>query len=51
MNKTALVLRIRWYDEKAGRYRTAVAYVGENGIEPNVPYRLNDQHEFVRADA
>ena len=43
-------LRIRWYDNKANRYRTAVAYVGENGIEPNVPYRLNENHEFVRAE-
>jgi hypothetical protein len=42
-------LRIRWYDSKADRYRTAIAYVGEGGIEPNVAYRLDDKHEFVRA--
>ena len=29
-------IRIRWHDGK--RFRTAVGYVGENGIEPNVPY-------------
>jgi len=23
--------------------------IGENGLEPNVPYKLNDKHEFVRA--
>ena len=31
------------------RYRIAVAYVGENGIEPNVDYCVNDSGEFVRA--
>ena len=40
-------LRIRWYDYDAGRYRTEIAYVGENGIKPNVAYRLNDEHRFV----
>jgi hypothetical protein len=42
-------LRIRWYDSKADRYRLAIAYVGEDGIEPNVAYRLDDEHKFVRA--
>ena len=40
-------LRIRWCDYGAGRYRTEIAYVGENGIKPNVAYRLNDEHRFV----
>ena len=40
-------LRIRWFDYGAGRYRTEIAYVGENGIKPNVAYRLNDEHRFV----
>ena len=31
------------------RYRIAVAYVGEDGIEPNVDYRVTDDGEFVRA--
>ena len=44
-------LRIGWWDQKSDRRRTAVAYVGENGIEPNVKYKLNDAHEFVRAEA
>jgi hypothetical protein len=42
------ILQIKWYD--GNRYRIATAYVGENGILPNVPYRLNDAGEFVRAD-
>ena len=33
----------------ANRYRTAIAYVGENGSKPNVSYRLDDNHEFVEA--
>ncbi|NII73217.1 hypothetical protein FHW84_001786 [Dyella sp. SG562] len=40
-------LRIHWWDAKAERYRTQIAYVGENGIKPNVAYRLNEKREFV----
>ena len=40
-------LRIRWYDAESNRYRTEIAYVGENGIKANTPYHLNDKHEFV----
>ena len=31
------------------RCRIAVAYVGEDGIEPNVDYRVTDAGEFVKA--
>ena len=37
-------LRIRWWN---GRYRTAVAYVGEDGIKVNTAYRLNKCGIFV----
>ena len=30
-------------------YRTSVAYVGENGIEPNIAYKLDCHGKFVRA--
>jgi len=40
-------LIIEWYD--GSRYRTAVAYVGENGIEPNVAYKLDDDGNFIKA--
>ena len=43
-------LRIRYWDAKADRWRTAIAYVGENGIKTGVAYRLNGKHEFVEAD-
>jgi hypothetical protein len=41
-------LCIRYWDSKANRYRTAIAYVGEDGIEANVAYRLDDQHKFKK---
>jgi hypothetical protein len=40
---------IRWYDAKAVRYRTAVGYVGEDGIQANVAYHLDDDHKFVKS--
>ena len=40
---------IRHWDSKADRYRVKVAYVGEDGIEPNVAYRLDDKLNFVKA--
>ena len=40
-------LRIKYWDSTASRYRTAIAYVGEDGIKPNVAYKLDDNHEFV----
>ena len=42
-------LRIRYWDSEARRYRTAIAYVGEGAIEPNVAYKLDKNHNFVRA--
>ena len=42
------ILQIKWYD--GSRYRIATAYVGENGILPNTPYRLDRAGNFVRAD-
>ena len=41
-------IRIRYYDPKSDRYRAAVACVGEDGIEPNTAYVLDDAHRFVR---
>jgi hypothetical protein len=43
-------LQLRWWDAASSRSRLVVAYVGEDGIEPDVPYRLDDaDHRFVRA--
>ncbi len=41
-------IRIKYYDYKNERYRTKSGYVGEDGIEANVPYRLNENFGFVR---
>ncbi len=41
------ILLLRRWDEQANRYRIETGYVGENGIKPNTPYRLNDNGEFV----
>lgn len=41
-------LRIRYWDSKADRYRTVIAYVGEDGIEAGQPYKLDDNHKFVK---
>ena len=40
-------IALTYYDGE--RYRIAVAYVGEGGIEPNVNYRVTDAGEFVEA--
>ena len=40
------ILNIKYYN---GRYRVATAYVGENGILPNVKYKLDENHNFVEA--
>ena len=37
------ILLLSFYSD---RKRVVTAYVGENGIKPNTPYRLNEVHEF-----
>jgi hypothetical protein len=41
------ILSLKWFDGK--RTRIVTAYVGEDGIEPNVAYKLDDNGKFVRA--
>jgi hypothetical protein len=41
------ILQIVWLDKKAKRYRVFTAYVGEEGIKANTPYRLDDEGKFV----
>ena len=40
---------IRYYDKKADRMRTKVGYIGEDGLLPDVFYKLNKDNEFVPA--
>jgi hypothetical protein len=42
------MLQIYYYDRN-DRRRIATAYVGENGIQPNVKYRLDGNAKFVEA--
>jgi len=42
-------IRIKFWDKKSQRDRTAQGYIGEDGLEPNVAYKLNTKNEFVRA--
>ena len=44
------IIQIKWWDDKAGRYRLTTGYVGEDGIEANTKYHLVDT-KFVRVDA
>ena len=37
------------YIDSDGHKRIAVAYVGEDGIAPNVWYKVNDKGEFIKA--
>ena len=44
------VLVLLYWDEKKGRPRAVVGYVGEEGIKAGVLYRLNDEHRFVTVE-
>jgi hypothetical protein len=41
------ILYLTWWDSKHDRCRMVCAYVGENGIKPNVKYTLDEKHEPV----
>ena len=43
-------IQIKWWNDKAGRYRITTGYVGEDGIEANTKYHLVDT-KLVRVDA
>ena len=42
-------ITIKWRDAKACRSRLAVGYIGENGLKPNVKYKLDDNGNFIEA--
>jgi hypothetical protein len=42
-------LILEYWDPESMRYRVQVAYVGENGIKPNVAYQLDSEGRFVEA--
>ena len=40
-------ISIAWYDPAKKKWSRSCAEVGENGIKPNVPYRVNVEGKFV----
>ena len=42
------ILNLRWWDGK--RYRIATFYVGEDGIEPNQPYKVDEKGRPVKVE-
>jgi hypothetical protein len=40
---------IKYWDGDRDRYRIKIGYIGEDGLKPNTPYKLNQQNEFVDA--
>lgn len=45
------MLIVKWFDDLSERCRIAVGYVGEDGIEANTPYKLDDRGNFVAAES
>ena len=43
-------MAIRSWDEKQQRRRFTIGYIGEDGLEPNVAYRLDENGKFIRAE-
>ena len=43
-------IALAWWDDGAKRFRLEVAYIGENGIEPNVMYELDEDHKFSKVE-
>jgi hypothetical protein len=40
-------IQLKYWDGE--RTRIVTGYIGENGLEPNVPYKLDENHQFVKA--
>ena len=38
------IIQIKYYD--GNRYRIKIGYIGEDGLKPNIKYKLNDKFEF-----
>ena len=40
---------LKYWDDKNSRYRLQIGYIGENGLKPGVPYRLDKNNQFIEA--
>ena len=43
------IIQLRYWD--GDRYRVAIGYIGEGGLEPGVKYKLDDSHKIIKAEA
>jgi len=43
-------INIQWWDKKSNRWRITIGYVGEDGIEANVPYRCDDNGKLIKVE-
>lgn len=43
------IIQIEYYDYDSIRTRIKTGYVGEDGLLPNTPYKLDENHNFVKA--
>jgi hypothetical protein len=46
--KNGCIVLSKWIESEK-RYRVVVGYVGEDGIEPNVFYRVDDNLKLVKS--
>ena len=44
------VLSLKWWDSKANRLRISTVYVGEDGILPDIEYKLDNKGKFIKAN-
>lgn len=42
------IIQVAWWDDEHSRYRIAIGYVGEDGIDPGVPYRCDKHGDLAR---
>ena len=40
-------IQIKYWDDKKERHRIKIGYIEEDGLKPNVKYKLNDKHNFI----
>ena len=44
------LIAVKWWDDQAHRYRLAVGYIGEDGIEANTKYRVEGRGKLVKVE-
>ena len=44
------IIEIGYYDDKKRRWRKKTGYIGEDGLRPNIKYRLDKSNNFVEAE-